>query len=371
MPRFGPLSDFRPTPDFTTLVTISCLLAFIAFIASYSVFNLPRFAWDFLSFWAVETIRLFESPSILESTRVWGHRHPPLIPATVAAVSQLIHVPLGTSLLLLYFIVALVPLVCLGFLVRHKKVDTVHYFVCAWLIYTVPLMENQLSNIGYAEPIIWCCCFAFFSIVVAKAPAALQLRHVVIVVLSLIVMALVKNTGIIYSLVCVVSWVAASAIIRFGLFRSLTLATFAVFVSVVLLGPEICFWGNKFGWGDGAYDLWIGGHKMRSSGAPPFLWLESWVVATFINQSFSVATIFLMVSMASVVNLRDRGIAAVLLVCVILAAGYVVGQVFEYMFVYARPGYDTGGSRILVPVYGAVPVLYLALVESLRPHGPS
>jgi len=337
------------------------LLAYLAAVIGIDIWILrwtPIFAWDALSTYrgwlSFSLIYLGSSPEALVGEAPFWVKHP-LTVSMIAALSS----GAAQSLQLDALSGALFPwlgaLLCMGGIVfsvtqKHVGSSNLGLLMCA-ITTSIPLLENHALIPGYAE--IWLALALTLSVAfiidLIDRPSIVASS---LTLTSLATLMLFKNTGILY-LFCALLGIAMGFLHRQqGLKRYLSPAVCIICLTIALGGlvasiTPIAGWTCKASWSGMSINLRLNDFSSV---------LHHASTALFINASFGflpLAAGFSLVTLTRSAGGLNTG--------AVISSAVGVGGLVLYLllitgtdvgFAHSGPGFDTGGSRLLIPLIG-------------------
>ena len=351
------------------LITISLVffIGSIIFISLIHHLYTPLQSWDALQYWAPRALAEMEV-----ADAEGGKVHPRLI-ALFLAWNNLTQ---DGSPQLFQFISWFMLWISYALLVHGFSLNVGCSRNVALLLtlisLSVPLIENHANRPGYAELALG---YVLSAAVVLTAIGFAAKRAAVLcagLAMSSLLLVL-KNTGLFY-LTCL--WTAALWALLYYYSKQLLLVMFILLLPlgyilysdgfVFVAAGQVLEWTPWLDYGK------VAGRKLELANTPISALFENQLHAWVINQSFSV----LFVGVATVTLMwmtfgHFRGPATdFILLCILLGlGGIVLAQLTEYGLRYAIPTHDTSGTRLAIPIFMLVPLMFALLVAFVESRG--
>ena len=334
------------------LCLFSCLFIFLSFVA----FTLPASGWDTLWHWAPISVELLQTQT-QEPPISWHYSG--THPATVAAISAWWAAwypggewTIGFGAWILCWISASVAV---GSYVYATCRNLTISLFAAYIVASMPLLENHALQGGYAE--IFIVCHVVISAALLNIGA--KKRDKFLLALGLLVATgtiALKNIGWLYGLAVIVGLIISHYRLFTPLVQTLALAVIAfIFIGISQHDENIqFFFGNR------TLSL-----EMTNTGQI----FTNQIYALFVNSSFSIAPLlfFTALGLSWTASGGQQNYSELPLVAAAFTLGFLtLSQFTDYGFLYALPQSDTGNSRLSIP-FAAMSIMTIPyIVERIQ-----
>ena len=353
-----------------------------ALMISIAVFGLiislpqPIAAWDTLQGWAPEATEFIQAFS-QNSAYNYENRHPPAIPLMLALPNWTTAVEnnqVNLNSITWWIIWAGNGLLIFGASALCGA-RTIFCALAATMAITIPIIENHALLPGYNELIVGTALVA----TVAYCIEWLRSGYVFSLILALIVSAsaiALKNTSPFYIALPFIGLVIAKVITL----RRLNLATLLFFILGLIAGIYVLkegfifkLFNNTIGY-NGSY-IFLGGRALSLADPSLSVIFENTQHAYFLNQTFSVCIVILILSIFWALKdwqtlIRSEVFVFVLMTILAGCSGIIASQFTEYGLRFAVPDRDTGNSRFSAPIVMIFPLLAALLAKHAEPIRP-
>ena len=337
--------------DLAASTYITALLLFTLTLTALA----PGSSWDFLSYWAMETVSAISQShqGDLVEFPFEREKHPWAISGAVASALS-IGPALGPPGVFWFGLLA-ASLACIKAMASTLELGPTSVLI-AFLVFFVPLVENHHANFGYAEAalalgvnlFVVCTHFAY------KFRSFTQFLLAILIALSL---TIIKTSGFIFCLICLCA-LALSALAtkiqkhQIVLFLFLGLCVATIMSTFFLDGMTLAALKT--------------GTLIRPRSAS--ILMEVFTQAFVHNSSFSIMALLFIACVGYLAPRLDHLTVSSTLLCIlcILFATIAVGVLFtftEYGFGHSAPDHDTSFSRLFTVFPG--PLAFILLI-SLR-----
>lgn len=346
------------TPSFALLVPLLVVLTVNGFLVT----QVPAFGWDVLWSWA-EISNDFIQANRVGNPEPWtlDSTHPSTV-SIIAGISGWIGGSLaqaGPAFPAWYLVWLSLSLCVIGF-TAHTTGGWFIPVLVGLIVSCVPLLQNHVVIGGYAD------LFIAGSVTSGVALISLGQREHSwrLMTFGCLISAsciFYKNTGVLYGLIPIMSLAIASLLAKLSrrAMAGLFFGFLAVVIIIVLLlsQSDLSF---KFG------------NRMLEFDAGNLVGItENQLHSMFINQSYStlswllVFPLFLVISNKGGLRVEEL---TIWLSCLGLLGFFCLSQLTEYGYLYARPGNDTGNSRLSLPLFTTLPLLIGILFRHMSPR---
>ncbi len=369
-------------PSHSTFMVV-LILSFVVTVL-YQAVNSPVFGWDSLGLWTEQAAWFLNfdihGAEVYARTRSegipfpWEHpRHPmTLIYISAFSAFALEGEGAGGWMAPWSFVWACGLMVTISFS-RCTIGDRALAYLPALLYLTLPLMANHAIAVGYAE--MW----VVVSVIVAAALIAMAIKFsdpycMAIGVMMAIIPMLFKNTGVLYStaLLSPLLFYAIGSLSRPVASATVTLGFILTFVAFIF-GFDFAVGGFRAAiiYGKEA-EIIFGGYTYKFDFFPTYLILRNSFWAFFVNQSFSVLSLFLILMIGASWRLKSEQtlLKEAMMARYLLSAASFIVILFmlpqlssDYANTFANPSSDLGNSRFVLP---AASLLLLAFAPYLK-----
>ena len=350
--------------------TLSALLISITVFGLIISLPQPMSAWDTLQLWAPEATEFIQAFS-QNSVYIYENRHPPAIPLIlsfphwVAGIENNQASPASITWWTIWIGHGLIIFGACALC----GVRTIFCILLTAAAITIPIIENHALLPGYNELFVGTALAA----TVAYGVEWLRSGYVFSLILALIVSTsaiALKNTSPFYVALPFIGLATAKVITL----RSLNLASLLFFIlgliaGIYLLREGFVFkiFNNTVGY-NGGNIIFLGGRELRLTDTSFAVIFENTQHAYFLNQTFSVCIVFLVLSIFWALKdwqtlIRSEAFVFVLMTILVGCAGLIASQFTEYGLRFAVPDRDTGNSRFSAPIVMIFPLLAALLAK--------
>ena len=353
-------------------------LAYVVIILLLSIcllYATPIFGWDVIDFWGSKTTEFLAAyKSGLENTHVYSireHRHPSTIISLQAGAIYLANdstalalaIPFLIFLSAIFFMLQGVPVV--------RRLLWAFGLTLISLL-SVPLLLNHFLIHGYAEVYIGASMLLALALWQRWFSESKAWAYAVVAILCALLPIAIKNTGILYSLSVLLSFVVVTVAFSSWNMRP-KLAIFSLFVACLIVPVLIVYnfdwsatWmGSEFSNDVASKTLWFGGYPLEFSYVGFVTVFRNLMQAMFLNQSFGILFVFylsallLLVTDSKAAQGEDARhfivLATSCFFCTLLI--FTMPQLIsERVNAFSAPGTDTGFSRFLIPAAMLLPI---------------
>lgn len=334
--------------DFLTISYVSILL----FFWTYTTNESPAFGWDNLQHWsrvAIDGLKLYGvtpvQPLNGSSTHPYTVGYTGSLPAATGSIYG------GRNLYFLIWSLAALSIALIVFgNARRIGVSLQVATVLALIGLTLPLVENHITIVGYAELFVMCfsmgATFTAVSAFEERRPRLFWLTG-----LSLIYLSLTKNVSYIYALTILAAILLHRALLAHRL--SLLVGCITLFfIALIIAIGAISYSDSGF--------VSIGNRQVSIAEIDVYQIFQNEIRSKFFNQSFSVLVSCFLIAIA---YWKKYGYGNGSQIFLFSFSGFwlflIVSQFTDYGMKHATPGSDTGNSRFFVQVVGLL-LLYAA-----------
>jgi len=357
------------------------VLSLIVF-SLWVLYFLPIFGWDVLSFWGPKTIEFLTAyNSGLEDIPIYSireHRHPPTVISLQAGAMSLANNSATLALAIPFLLFLSVTIFML------QGVPIVRRVLCALgftviTLSSVPLLLNHFLIHGYAEVYIGASMLLALVLWQRWFCNSRVWAYAVVAILCALLPIAIKNTGILYSLSVLLSFVVVTVAFSSWSMRT-KLAIFSLFVACLIAPVLIVYnfdwsatWmGSEFSNDVASKTLWFGGYPLELSYVGFVTVFQNFMQAMFLNQSFGILIVFYLSALLLLVadsKASQREYARHFIVlatsCFFLTLIiFTMPQLIsERVNAFSAPGMDTGYSRFLMPAAMLLPIPLVVILQ--------
>lgn len=345
------------------------------------LWSLPGSSWDGLTFWLTESKKMLNAASLTEYSNQYENRHPNTLILFRAWVAFWTHkTALSYSISLTNVILGLCFFLLIFFYAQSKLRSRYLSFLTTTVCVSVPLFENHLGLLGYSEAYLAALLLSGY----ISGDLYFNEKNCVLLIVSVacfILACFTRNSGFIYSSVCVISILVVYLIHRRRHLLLLSIASATVLTFFILLpifSADYDYKTCRLAYSPKDDLLCIAGRNERIGDASTVEMLWNLGYAWFINQSYSVLGItFWLCSITCLFeNFRhnpERTDLTMPWITMSLALLTVVmggSQILDYIYVTGTPGSDTGLSRSFLPLLALAPLTIVSTLANLFASTP-
>lgn len=345
----------------------------------YSLYALPAFGWDVLSFWASkvgEFVAAYNNGTDTPTYSIREHRHPPTV---ILLQSGVMYLTAGNTTLpaVLPFLLFLCVVLFIPLKMPMSQRIMAGCLLAALALSAAPLLANHYQIYGYAEVYIGTSMLLALILWQRGYCSDKGWMYYLFAMLCALLPMIIKNTGALYTAVALLSFLVVgvcssglSKVTKFSIFGCLVAASTIPVITIWNLSWTSTWMASEFSNDVASRTLWFGGYPLQFSDVGFVAVFRSIIQALFVNQSFGVLFMAYLFVFSLAISAR-RGTElkeheySVLLVCVCAAftwAAFTIPQlVFERVYAFSAPGTDTGYSRFLIPVAMLSPILLFSI----------
>ena len=318
---------------FLNVVLVVCVDVFL-------IGSVPAFGWDSLHFWLHESKQALEGVLSTEyKNGEWTHPQPRTLIELIKACTAL-----GVPYQYVWLVVSMAFMIAAIGGLQVKNAAFALFLALAAMVLSAPLWESHLVIVGYADLLI-ATVFGFALKFARNALAKSSKIDFAIFVLICSTLPFIKNTGTAYAVLLVITLVQA----RY--WSTLAKLKGVIMLLVMLLifnGPSAIRALNQ------DFSFLYAGNELVTGNHSGIDIARNWWNALFKNMSFSILPTLVIIAMCNVFSNDNQPEIYLPVFAIINLFGMLtVSQWFDYGFVHALPGHDTGNSRFFLPMVAA------------------
>jgi hypothetical protein len=351
-----------------SLALSSLYLGGLVMFLAYTISLLPISSWDFLSFWGVRANDLIEHlDSGSSDSFVYNHPHPITLIAVaawggMANAQEASHAALAS----IWAMLACSTLGGIFVYARLRGCSTFLASLCALFLLTMPLYENHLLLIGYAElPLISLTTLSTIWLAIGRETPNQQ--YVALAIVLAVIAIYTKNTGFFYGVSIISAHFLCLLCEKISERVDIPLRTAFIWLILVLVCLSCTSVVTVLTLKISLSDINLAGYASFTK-PPTFLVFKNVLTALVLKTSFSVS-ILLFLAYLLAVSFTPRISATSLflaLLCLIYFFGAVAIQLTDHGSEFGAWNSDTSYSRALLPMIALAPLLLAQMMADIK-----